>query len=99
MGARCRYLPLWNVCICCCSGLRLSHGCSLGHALGQPRGVAECCCGVHAQVCKDDAVVVDGQCVTSQGPGTAMAFGLKLVEMAVGAAKAEEIAKALLYMP
>uniref|UniRef100_A0A7S1I2L4 DJ-1/PfpI domain-containing protein n=1 Tax=Eutreptiella gymnastica TaxID=73025 RepID=A0A7S1I2L4_9EUGL len=43
------------------------------------------------------AVVVDGQCVTSQGPGTAMAFALKLVEMTVGEDQAQEIAKALLY--
>lgn len=44
-----------------------------------------------------DAVVVDGCVVTSQGPGTAMAFALKLVELLCGEDKALEIADALVY--
>jgi len=44
----------------------------------------------------DEAVVVDGQCVTSQGPGTAIAFALKLVELLFGARKAREVADAML---
>ncbi len=36
-------------------------------------------------------------CVTSQGPGTSMAFALKLVELAVGWEKANEVASGLLY--
>lgn len=41
-------------------------------------------------------VVVDGNCITSQGPGTALQFALKLVEILFGKEKAEEVAKAML---
>jgi 4-methyl-5(b-hydroxyethyl)-thiazole monophosphate biosynthesis len=44
----------------------------------------------------DDRVVVDGHCVTSQGPGTAIEFALKLVELLFGPAKAEEVGNAML---
>ena len=44
----------------------------------------------------DEPVVVDGHCVTSQGPGTAIAFALKLVELLFGAAKARDVADAML---
>lgn len=44
----------------------------------------------------DEAVVVDNNCVTSRGPGTAIAFALKLVELLFGAGKAREVAKAML---
>ena len=37
-------------------------------------------------------VVVDGTCVTSRGPGTALEFALKLVELLYGADKAKEVA-------
>lgn len=40
----------------------------------------------------DSAVVIDGNCATSQGPGTAMAFALELVALLYGQAKAEEVA-------
>ena len=36
-------------------------------------------------------VVVDGTCVTSRGPGTALEFALKLVELLYGADKAKEV--------
>ncbi|RLN89629.1 hypothetical protein BBJ28_00017980, partial [Nothophytophthora sp. Chile5] len=45
---------------------------------------------------KDEDVVVNGKCVTSQGPGTAMAMGLKLVELLCGREKAETVAQGLL---
>jgi len=44
----------------------------------------------------DDRVVVDRNCVTSQGPGTAIAFALKLVELLFSAQKAKEVADAML---
>jgi 4-methyl-5(b-hydroxyethyl)-thiazole monophosphate biosynthesis len=44
----------------------------------------------------DERVVVDGNCVTSQGPGTALEFALKLVELLFGAGKAAEVAAAML---
>ncbi len=44
----------------------------------------------------DKPVVLDGHCITSQGPGTAMAFALILVELLCGPAKSTEVAAALL---
>jgi 4-methyl-5(b-hydroxyethyl)-thiazole monophosphate biosynthesis len=44
----------------------------------------------------DSRVVVDGNCVTSQGPGTAIEFALKLVELLFGKAKSDEVGKAML---
>jgi 4-methyl-5(b-hydroxyethyl)-thiazole monophosphate biosynthesis len=44
----------------------------------------------------DEKVIVDGNCITSQGPGTALQFALKLVELLFGKEKSDEIAKATL---
>lgn len=44
----------------------------------------------------DRAVVVDGHCITSQGPATAVAFGLELVNVLCGPEKRREIAQAVL---
>jgi 4-methyl-5(b-hydroxyethyl)-thiazole monophosphate biosynthesis len=44
----------------------------------------------------NDRVVVDGHCITSQGPATAIDFALKLVEALFGGAKAQEVGKAML---
>ena len=41
-------------------------------------------------------VVVDGNCITSQGPGTALKFALKLAEILLSREKAKEIANAML---
>jgi len=43
----------------------------------------------------EDPVVVDGPVVTSRGPGTAMEFGLKLVEMLAGDEVREEVENGL----
>lgn len=43
----------------------------------------------------DEAVVVTGNCVTSQSPATAIAMGLKLVELLRGENTAHEVAKHL----
>jgi 4-methyl-5(b-hydroxyethyl)-thiazole monophosphate biosynthesis len=40
----------------------------------------------------ESRVVVDGTCVTSRGPGTALEFALKLVELLYGEEKAREVA-------
>ena len=42
---------------------------------------------------EDDEVVVDGDVITSRGPGTSLKFALKLVEVLYGAEKSEERAK------
>ena len=44
----------------------------------------------------DERVVADGNCVTSQGPATAIEFALKLVELLFGPAKAKEVGNAML---
>jgi len=44
----------------------------------------------------DERVVVDGNCITSQGPAVAIDFALKLVELLFGPDKAKEIAGAML---
>lgn len=41
-------------------------------------------------------VVVDGTCITSRGPGTALEFALKLVELLYGEPKAREIAQTMI---
>ncbi|MES0874198.1 DJ-1 family glyoxalase III [Sinimarinibacterium thermocellulolyticum] len=45
----------------------------------------------------DRPVVVDGHCITGQGPASAMAFALALVEALCGAAKRRSVAEALLH--
>jgi 4-methyl-5(b-hydroxyethyl)-thiazole monophosphate biosynthesis len=44
----------------------------------------------------DSRVVVDGTCVTSRGPGTAIEFALKLVELLYDAEKARGISQRML---
>lgn len=44
----------------------------------------------------DERVVVDGNCVTSQGPATAILFALKLVELLFNPRKMKQIADAML---
>ncbi|ETP27136.1 hypothetical protein F441_00322 [Phytophthora nicotianae CJ01A1] len=44
----------------------------------------------------DERVVVNGKCVTSQGPGIAIEMGLKLVELLVSGEKAKSVAQALI---
>ncbi|WP_369958719.1 DJ-1 family glyoxalase III [Pseudomonas benzenivorans] len=44
----------------------------------------------------DEPVVVDGNCITSQGPGTALAFALTLVEQLRGKGTRRQVAEAML---
>ena len=44
-----------------------------------------------------EAVVVSGKIITSVGPGTAIDFGLRIVEEIAGKAKADEIAQQLVH--
>ena len=41
-------------------------------------------------------VVVDGNCITSQGPGTALEFSIELVRQLAGKAMADQVAGAML---
>jgi len=47
------------------------------------------------EVDTESRVVVDGNCITSQGPGTAIDFALELVEQLCGIVKREEVASPL----
>lgn len=40
---------------------------------------------------RNERVVVDGNCVTSQGPATAIEFALKLIELLLGPQKAKDV--------
>ena len=51
-----------------------------------------------AAVYSEERVVVDGKLVTSRGPGTAMEFALKLVEMLAGPEKVRELKAAMLAL-
>jgi 4-methyl-5(b-hydroxyethyl)-thiazole monophosphate biosynthesis len=46
---------------------------------------------------RDEKVVVDGHVITSQGPGTAMDFALKIIEKTLGEGKAKEVKDELLH--
>ncbi|GMR04645.1 MAG: DJ-1/PfpI family protein [Thermodesulfobacteriota bacterium] len=48
------------------------------------------------EVLSRERVVVDGNIITSQGPGTALEFAFKLVELLFGPARAEEVNKGVL---
>jgi len=48
---------------------------------------------------EDRRVVIDGSCVTSQGPGTAVEFALSLVALLLGEAKAAEVAEPMMLPP
>ncbi len=45
-----------------------------------------------------DSVVIDGLCITSQGPATAMEFALTLVEVLFGSEKRKEVADGMLVV-
>lgn len=68
-----------------------------------PRATATCFPGFQDELAKNVAevsqhrVVIDENVVTSQGPGTSMAFALTLVEVLTNKEKAQDIAAALLF--
>lgn len=50
-----------------------------------------------ATVCAEQQVVVDGHIITGEAAGSAVDFGLKLIEVLEGAEKAEEIRNGIYY--
>ena len=78
----------WLAAICASPAFVLAH-----HGLLQGRR-ATCYPGCEEMLPEHGAqpVVVDGHVITSQGPGTAMAFALKLVEVLAGDITAKEVA-------
>jgi 4-methyl-5(b-hydroxyethyl)-thiazole monophosphate biosynthesis len=53
--------------------------------------------GLADQSAVEGRVVIDGRVITSRGPGTAMEFTLSIVEKLFSAAKAQEIADAMVF--
>ncbi|GHT34602.1 thiazole biosynthesis protein ThiJ [Bacteroidia bacterium] len=51
---------------------------------------------VGAEIATDERVVVDGKIITSKGPGTAIEFGLVLVELLVGKEVAEKLSEGMI---
>lgn len=51
------------------------------------------------EVASEERVVVDANCVTSRGPGTAMEFALKIIELLLGAEAAASVAKPMVPPP
>jgi protein deglycase len=45
----------------------------------------------------NNRVIVDGNLITSQGPGTSIEFSLAIVEKLLGREKADELAKTLVF--
>jgi 4-methyl-5(b-hydroxyethyl)-thiazole monophosphate biosynthesis len=84
----------WYAAICAAPALALA---PLGLLTGRH---ATCYPGFTGQLqgatVSDDRVVVDGRCITSKGPGSAMEFAVTLTTLLFGKAKADEVAAGLL---
>jgi protein deglycase len=80
----------WYGAICAAPAVVLSHHGLLGgcQATSHPAFRGQLTDGQADQA----RVVVDGKCVTSQGPGTAIEFALTLVTLLMGEARAAEVA-------
>lgn len=81
--------------ICAAPTALLAHKIALGKSLTSYPSVKDKLSADYKYV-DDKLVVQDGQLITSRGPGTAFLFGLKIVEVLVGAEKAKEVAKGML---
>jgi protein DJ-1 len=76
--------------ICAAPGALAAHGVFGGRAMTAHPSVHPVV-AAHGRLDADAPVVVDGSLVTSQGPGTAFAFGLALVARLLGDDKAREV--------
>ena len=79
-------LPFWDFS-CAKSGLSLFCCASFAHAQDPTANELVPACRRVAE-----RVVVEGNCVTSRGPGTAFEFSLELIEKLLGAEKRAEVA-------
>lgn len=86
-----------RICAAICAGPTafLSHSIGLGKKITSYPSVKDQLVGKYAYV-DDQKVVIDGNIVTSRGPGTAFDFGLKLGEILVGAEVAKDCAEKML---
>ena len=80
----------WYGAICAAPAVVLSHHGLLGgrRATSHPAFIEQ----LEDGQAVGSRVVVDGKCVTSQGPGTAIEFALTLVALLMGDARAAEVA-------
>lgn len=62
------------------------------HATSYPSSISK----LDGAVYEDRAVVIDGNIITSQGPGTAISFALAIVSRLVNPQTAEEVSKAMI---
>jgi transcriptional regulator GlxA family with amidase domain len=65
-------------------------------SVAQPQSSVEDCQVQLQETFVDQPVVVDGNCITSQGPATALDFDLQLVEQLAGPAARRKVAEAML---
>lgn len=86
-----------RICAAICAGPTafLSHSIGLGKKLTSYPSVKDQLSGKYTYVDTEN-VVVDGNIVTSRGPGTAFDFGLKLGELLVGADVSKDAAQKML---
>ncbi|MDO5146340.1 MAG: DJ-1/PfpI family protein [Eubacteriales bacterium] len=84
----------WVAAICAAPSVLGALGFLKGRkATSYPGFVDDTVCGQYVE----DAVVVDGNVVTSRGLGTAIPFGLTLIELLFDKEKSEEIAHSIMY--
>lgn len=57
-----------------------------------------CESGLTGAITSTESVVTDGNIVTSRGVGTAIDFGLKIIELLISKTKAEEISNSVVYI-
>ncbi|XP_058810949.1 uncharacterized protein LOC131675819 [Topomyia yanbarensis] len=74
----------------------LAHSIALGKSITSYPSFKDQLSGKYKYI-DDKIVVVDGNLVTSRGPGTAFDFALKLGEILVGADKVKQVASGMLY--
>ncbi|OXA51823.1 Protein deglycase DJ-1 [Folsomia candida] len=72
------------------------HGIGLGKSITSYPGVKDKLLEGNLYTYKEDRVVVDGNVITSRGPGTALEWSLAIVENLVGKEKADQVGKAML---
>lgn len=80
--------------ICAAPTAFLSHSIGLGKKITSYPAFKDQLTGKYTYL--DESVVVDGNIVTSRGPGTAFDFGLKLAEILVGAEVTKDAAGKML---
>lgn len=82
--------------ICAAPTAFKTHGIGLGKSITSYPSKASDFKGANYKYVDNQTVVVDGKLVTSRGPGTAFAFGLKLVELLVDKKTSDEIKAGML---